>query len=333
MTTPEFLDLSKIKGAIADVRKDSSSTNWVLIGHSGSDPLKVALIASGSGGPSELASHVQDDQFMYGLIRLEETIDMSTTVKFVYIHWLGEDVPFAKKGRFGVVHGSIREQFQPFHGDVETGNRDDLEESNLMTIIQESSGTKSKVLEKGQAENRQERSFTAGGGAAGRNSKPVGSGTRFIGVQGAARTGGSMKFSDEVKSAIAGIRDDGTDANWCAAGYEDGDVKKAVVLLGSGNEGLPAIKDLLKPDIALYALLRVTDVVDEISTVKFVFIQWVGEEVKPMAKAKISTHKAEIGNVFLPAHVSVFATSSSDITEREIMGKVQSASGSKSHVK
>ena len=27
----------------------------------------------------------------------------------------------------------------------------------------------------------------------------------------------AMKFSDEVKSAIAGIRDDGTDANWYIA--------------------------------------------------------------------------------------------------------------------
>lgn len=37
---------------------------------------------------------------------------MSTTVKFIYVHWFGEGVPFAKKGRFGVVHGSVKQLFQ-----------------------------------------------------------------------------------------------------------------------------------------------------------------------------------------------------------------------------
>ena len=34
------------------------------------------------------------------------------TVKFVYVHWVGDKVPFTKKGKFGVVHGSVEEHFQ-----------------------------------------------------------------------------------------------------------------------------------------------------------------------------------------------------------------------------
>jgi len=41
-----------------------------------------------------------------------------------------------------------------------------------------------------------------------------------------------------------------------------------------------------------------TDVVDEIPTVKFVYIQWVGEGVKTMTRAKISTHKGDLEEVF-----------------------------------
>ena len=44
-------------------------------------------------------------------VRLEETFDMSTTVKFVYIKWSGPNVAFAKKGKFGVVQGSIEQHF------------------------------------------------------------------------------------------------------------------------------------------------------------------------------------------------------------------------------
>jgi hypothetical protein len=88
----------------------------------------------------------------------------------------------------------------------------------------------------------------------------------------------------------------------CVASYEDNDVKKPLILLGSGNEGLSALKEMLKTDIVAYGLLRVTDIVDDISTVKFVFIQWVGEDVKPMSKAKISTHKSEIEKVFVSSY-------------------------------
>ena len=41
-----------------------------------------------------------------------------------------------------------------------------------------------------------------------------------------------------------------------------------------------------------------TDVVDDIPTVKFVYIQWVGEGVKTMTRAKISTHKGDLEAVF-----------------------------------
>ena len=43
------------------------------------------------------------------------------------------------------------------------------------------------------------------------------------------------------------------------------------------------------------------DQVDGITTVKFVFITWVGENVKPMTRGKMSTHKSTIEKTF---HVS-----------------------------
>ena len=41
-----------------------------------------------------------------------------------------------------------------------------------------------------------------------------------------------------------------------------------------------------------------TDVVDDIPTVKFVYVQWVGNDVKPLSKAKISTHKGALEEMF-----------------------------------
>ena len=36
---------------------------------------------------------------------------MSMTIKFAYIQWQGKSVPFIKRGKFGVVHGSIEKLF------------------------------------------------------------------------------------------------------------------------------------------------------------------------------------------------------------------------------
>ena len=45
------------------------------------------------------------------LVRMEHTIDMSTAIKFIYVHWVGTNVPFAKRGRYGVVSGSVKNLF------------------------------------------------------------------------------------------------------------------------------------------------------------------------------------------------------------------------------
>lgn len=42
---------------------------------------------------------------------MEHTIDMSTAIKFIYVHWVGTNVPFAKRGRYGVVSGSVKNLF------------------------------------------------------------------------------------------------------------------------------------------------------------------------------------------------------------------------------
>ena len=44
--------------------------------------------------------------------------------------------------------------------------------------------------------------------------------------------------------------------------------------------------------------------------------------VKPMTKAKVATRKGDCDQVFLPAHVTVYASESSDLIESEIINKV-----------
>ena len=42
---------------------------------------------SGEANIDDFAAKLEDDQVMYGFIRMSATVDMNTTVKFVYVHW------------------------------------------------------------------------------------------------------------------------------------------------------------------------------------------------------------------------------------------------------
>lgn len=54
---------------------------------------------------------------------------------FLSFSRVGDKVPFAKKGRFGVVSGSIEQHFSPYHLLIETGSIDDLAENILIQRV------------------------------------------------------------------------------------------------------------------------------------------------------------------------------------------------------
>ncbi|XP_046560819.1 uncharacterized protein LOC124269828 [Haliotis rubra] len=322
-TDAEFVDGATFEEAMKSVRSDDTGDLFLVVGHIQGDPNRLELVTVGQ-ETSQLVEYLEDDRVMYALARYETKFDMSITVKFVYFRWIGEQVPVTKKGRFGVVHGSVVERFNPYHSMVETSSREDIEDSKILQKLEETSGTKSKVIE--STEGRQERGFTA-------SQLPKRGPTNKFGVNAIPKEGSAVQVSDSVYEDIAEVRNDELPVRWIVAQYRDCNPKGPIDSYQKGEGGLDELKACLEPENAMYALYRVSDVVDDIVTVKFVFITWVGTKVKPMAKAKISTQKGTVQQVFGQTHVALFATDLSDITEKVIMDKVTSASGTRSHVK
>jgi hypothetical protein len=52
-----------------------------------------------------------------------------------WFYRLGDDVAFTKKGKFGVVHGSIQEKFNPYHLFIETGSVDDFQTEKILQQV------------------------------------------------------------------------------------------------------------------------------------------------------------------------------------------------------
>mmetsp|Transcript_27046 Transcript_27046/g.65245 ORF Transcript_27046/g.65245 Transcript_27046/m.65245 type:complete len:97 (-) Transcript_27046:475-765(-) len=65
------------------------------------------------------------------------------------------------------------------------------------------------------------------------------------------------------------------------------------------------MQPLLDSSQIMYALVRLTQLVDRSTTVKFAFISWVGDDVAPMRKAKLSTLRGEAASILAPVHTEV----------------------------
>lgn len=92
------------------------------------------------------------------------------------------------------------------------------------------------------------------------------------------------------------------------------------------------MKQHLQPDSINYGLVRVYDCYDGHTTTKFVLILWVGENVKIMRKARITTHKGAVLDFLGQYHTDIPCSSHDEVNQEIIMTAVQDASGTAVHV-
>ena len=97
---------------------------WVLLGYryeaaaSAAKAPTLCVAATGRGGADELAAALDASQVMYGLLRLTQRIDSSTTVKFACVSWLGDAVPPMRRAKLSAVRGAALDAVSPYHTEL-----------------------------------------------------------------------------------------------------------------------------------------------------------------------------------------------------------------------
>jgi hypothetical protein len=226
--------------------------------------------------------------------------------------------------------------FEPYHVAFEN-TEEKLTFDVILAKVQDASGSRSHVTEK--TAGTQERGFTqtskshgVAGSAAHVPAAASPSSQASTAVPSPARqAAASVKVSPDVTSSIAALRAGSTD--WVLASFPSPDDISEVVLVGAGTGGLASLKSHLSAAGYFYGLIRVVDVIDGHPTTKFAFITFVGNDVPPLKKAKISTFRATVTAAFEPYHVEVLASEKEELTEEDIAHRIGSASGSLSKVK
>ncbi|KAK4053212.1 hypothetical protein OIO90_003986 [Microbotryomycetes sp. JL221] len=131
----------------------------------------------------------------------------------------------------------------------------------------------------------------------------------------------------EIKEAYEQVRDNKSDVTWLLLDYET-DKSDTLNLTGKGNGGLDELKQHLSDDRASFGYAKITYANDkESQREKFIFITWIGSNVKVMRKAKLSVHKADVQNVLRIFSIEVPANSLNDLDEGPIVTRLRKAGG------
>ena len=308
------------------VRLDSDPTDWAVVGHFNDDPNKIELVGTGSDGYDGLVKVLREDKVQYALLRVTTTVDLSITVKFVYIHLVGCKVGFAKRGKFSVVHGAVKPLLQPSHVEFEI---EALNEISLPIITQK--------VEKaaGNADFVRSGDFAAGRPEYGKNHsqkdannlnhrdvkpstqpnavKPVIAKAPYKPaepksgpvVPSAVTQSQNATIDPALSETLKLLRSNQKQTTWLAATFPDQNISKPLVLLSSGNGGFDQYSKHLENDKLVYVYVKVVDFIDGHETIKFALVNWIGPNVGTLKKAKIVTLKGAINAMFSPFHVVI----------------------------
>ncbi len=141
----------------------------------------------------------------------------------------------------------------------------------------------------------------------------------------------TLDLSDSsISEAWTEIRADDGQTNWMLLGYDEANSNSKSIkieLVGKGTGGYDEFIQQLSEDRAMYGVFKVIAVDDDSRRTKFVFVTFLGPKLPPLKRARVSTHKTAFAKLFNGFHTEVYATTPDDITQEEIVKKLNSSTG------
>jgi hypothetical protein len=136
-------------------------------------------------------------------------------------------------------------------------------------------------------------------------------------------------MADIQKEAIADayrdVRDDTTPTTWALLSYDD----NAIVLNSTGSD-FDEFKSKFNDDDRLFGFLRLTTGEEpsfKSKRAKFVLITWIGVNVNPLKRAKVSTDKTFVKEVIQNFAVEIQTSDPAELEEGHIKAMLLKAGG------
>jgi hypothetical protein len=137
------IDLSdaKILATWEQVAGTKDETNWMVLGYEGT---KICVVKFGKGGLSEMTAVLQDDQVMYGILRVgaEDRKEGLTSVrsKTMMITWIGGSVGIMKKAKVGPQRQELINHIQGIQFFIPASEQSDVDMMHIASELLRSGG-------------------------------------------------------------------------------------------------------------------------------------------------------------------------------------------------
>eukprot|EP00754_Rhynchopus_humris_P020658 Rhum_TRINITY_DN14709_c11_g1::Rhum_TRINITY_DN14709_c11_g1_i1::g.110758::m.110758 len=323
-----------LEDAWENVRDDKTTANYMICGISG-DSKSAELRHKGTAGLDEFVSKLSDNEVLFGGLRCRAVDDRGTMKsvrsKFIFVSWLGPKLGAVQRARAGTLRFEFVKLFGGAHIALQTSDKSDFEQANLVQMLQSSTGAHKPTGYEFEGNDAQEGLVARDDGveAKAKSSSPAPASPQARSESNSpppSSSGGSTNIAQLWEE----IRDGKSSLNWVMLSY-DGKDPKTAALHDKGVTGLSDVVSKLPDDKVLFCGLRCRAIDDRGTVVsvrnKFIFVAWVGPSVKPMQRAKVSTHKAVFEKLLSGTHVQYQTGDKDDLTEKELEHKLQASTG------
>ncbi|GAM22257.1 hypothetical protein SAMD00019534_054320 [Acytostelium subglobosum LB1] len=307
--------------AVQALHTTGNPINWILVTYNGS-PNHIKLEASGRNGIHELTHHLTDDLMAYALLRVVDIVDGFPTDRYVYITWIGDNVKGMDKARYGTNKTVITKLLGHYNVEIIASSKAEISEQEIVNKVSDASGSRNRTGDT-VPKHVPAPTLTSAGSA-----NAYGSRSAQVKLPTVNTTSVGLSFIDEagLRQLVQEVKSPQSSVNWMLIGYEN--KEQNLSLIGKGNGGLRELVSHLSSSKVSYGIVKVSDKIDNSVTTKVAQINWVGVNVSPMIKGKITSHKGTIDEFFAPVHVVLYGEVTDELTEDRLLAKVQALKGS-----
>jgi len=107
---PTSIDKEAVSAAYEDVRDDNKDMSWLTLKFNGNN---IELDSTGS-EYDEFLARLDDDERIFGYVRLLTGDELSKRAKFAFITWAGRGVSTLKKAKMSVEKGVVKNIIRSF---------------------------------------------------------------------------------------------------------------------------------------------------------------------------------------------------------------------------
>jgi len=127
---------------------------------------------------------------------------------------------------------------------------------------------------------------------------------------------------DGLRNAYSDVRDDKSEVNWAVFKYDGSNV-----IVSAKGEDFEEFKSQFGDDERAFAYIRLQTGDEMSKRSKFLLVTWVGTEVSPIKKAKMSTDKALVKEILANFAVELTLESATELDHEAFLNELVKAGG------